>query len=103
MRRVEFRLSMPNVASWNGKWTGEGRNYSIVKKLSNKLLAFLGLDIKNEENWYHSWSDGWGANVHARVLEPGESVRKSDGFGGYDWMVKNILTYNSTKEPNKNY
>lgn len=103
MKRVEFRLSMPNCASWNGKWSGEGKNYSKIRKLTDKTLKFLGLDSKSSESWYHRWSDGWGALINARVLESGERARKSAGFAGYDWMIDNILRYNTTKEPGKNY
>lgn len=103
MKRVEFKLSMPNCASWNGEWSGKGKNYSRVRKLNKKTLKFLGLDVRDTMNWYHGWSDGWGACVSARVLEVGERVEKSDGFAGYDWMINNILRYNTTKEPGINY
>ena len=94
MNRVEFRLSMPNRGSWNGGWSGEGRNYVIYKKLTNKMIEFLGLDKQSKQSWYYHWSDGWGANVSARLLEKTERKQKSNGFCGYDWMVESILFRN---------
>ena len=102
MNRIEFKLSMPNVASWNGKWSGEGRNYVRYRNLTDKKLAELDLIEKGHNSWYHGWSDGWGASVSARVMEKGEKKQKSVGFAGYDWMIDNILIYNDTKEPGKN-
>ena len=28
---LSFELSMPNIGSWNGKWTGSERVYAIIK------------------------------------------------------------------------
>lgn len=102
MQKVMFSLSMPGVASWNGRWTGEGRKYFIIKSLPLSQIEKLGLNGKTN-SWYHRWSDGWAAEVTARVLNKGERPGKSDGFSGYDWMVENILGYGETKEPGKNY
>ena len=88
MKRVEFRLSMPSVGSWNGRWSGEGRNYVIVRTLPDEQARVL-----DKGSWFYRWDDGWGASVRARVMERGERVRKSDGFSGYDWMVRNILDH----------
>ena len=90
MKRVEFKLSMPGVASWNGKWSGEGKNYSIVKSLTDKKIKELFGD-KNYRSWSHRWTDGWCASVSAHILGKGERVKKSDGFYGYEWMVTDIL------------
>lgn len=88
--RVEFRLSMPNVGSWNGRWSGEGKRYTIKRNLTAKQVRELGLPT----SWYYSFGDGWGASVSASVMESGERFKKSNGFCGYDWMVENILYYN---------
>lgn len=101
MERVEFRLTMPNNNSWNGKWTGDEKNYTIKKNLSNKAVERL-LGDKESDNWYHNFGDGWGANVEATIIPKGQRLKKSDGFCGYDWMVSNIMCYGSTSEPKKN-
>ena len=90
MKRVEFRLSMPRAGSWNGKWSGEGKNYSIVRRISEKRFKELFGD-KNYRSWSHFWSDGWSATVSAHGLDKGERVKKSDGFYGYDWMISDII------------
>ena len=96
--RVEFRLSMPNRASWNGGWSGEGRNYSVVRELSDEGMTQLfdldpySLDAAAcRRSWTHRWSDGWIAEVSARVVPPSEELPASDGFNGYEWMIDNIL------------
>jgi len=94
MKRVEFRLSMPNVGSWNGKWTSSAKNYSLVINLANKKCEELGIG-PNGKYWHHSWDDGWGAGITARIMFKGEKKPKSDGFCGYDWMVYNIIDHNS--------
>jgi hypothetical protein len=97
MIRIEFRLSMPSSPSWNGAWSGAGRNYSIVKSLTDKAASALMGD-KATRAWFHSWDDGWGARVSARVVMAGERLPKSDGFAGYDWMVANILDHGDTRD-----
>lgn len=92
-RRVEFRLGMPNRGSWNGAWSGEGRNYSIVRRLTTSRIAELGITEDKPGRWYYGWNDGWGASITARIVPTGERLRKSDGFCGYDWMVRNILQW----------
>lgn len=91
-QRVEFRLSMPGVASWDGKWSGEGRNHVVYRSLSDADVKRLGIPM----NWYHHCDDGWAAQVDARVIAKGERKQKSDGFHGYEWMVDNILRWGQT-------
>jgi hypothetical protein len=90
--RVEFTLTMPNVGSWNGRWSGEGKHYTIVRRLTNADVNRLGLP----QSWYHNFGDGWGASVSARVLGKGERPKRSAGFCGYDWMVDRILRWGDT-------
>jgi hypothetical protein len=96
--RVEFRLTMPGVNTWNGRWSGEGRNHSIVRALSRTEAEAL-LEGQPERSWRHRWDDGWCAEVTARIVPAGARLRKSDGFCGYDWMVRNIIAYRDTREP----
>jgi len=101
MKRVEFRLTMPRRSSWDGKWSGEDRNYTIVKKITDKWAKKLGIKDSETTSWYYHWSDGWTACITARVMGKGERIKKSDGFFGYDRMVDNILLYNSPYGKNK--
>jgi hypothetical protein len=88
MTRVEFRLSMPNRASWNGKWSGEDRNYTLLRSVNDDQAAQL-----DGRSWSYGWSDGWRAEVSARVVRDETTLKPSHGFHGYDWMVASILRY----------
>ena len=98
MKKIEFKLTMPGKASWNGRWSGEGSNYTIIKKLSDKKVIEL-LPGDKAASWHYRWNDGWCACVTARIVKPKEKLIKSNGFCGYDWMVNNILLYGTIKEP----
>jgi hypothetical protein len=90
-KRIEFRLYMPGRNTWNGRWSGDEKNYAIVKKLSEKRSAELFRDVHTgDASWRYDFGDGWSALVKARVMPSGER-KKSDGFCGYDWMVESIL------------
>lgn len=101
MVRVEFRLRMPGRPA-TSQW-GEGRNYVIVKDMTDKAAAslFRGplLTPTHTHTWTHRWDDGWMAQITARIVPKGERRAKSDGFAGYDWMVANILRYGATEKP----
>lgn len=88
MTRVEFRLAMPGRASWDGKWSGEERNYTLVRDVDDALAAQI-----DNRSWSYGWSDGWRAEISARVVRDGMPLKPSHGFNGYDWMVASILRY----------
>jgi hypothetical protein len=94
MKRIEFRLSMPSCGSWNGKWSGADFNYTIVRKFTDAIADKL----MQTASWSHRWNDGWCANISARIVPPGERLKKSDGFSGYDWMVANIIDHGTAYE-----
>ncbi len=92
---LAFFLSMPNVGSWNGKWSGEGTLYAITRKVNPAQAVRM-----DGRSWHYSWSDGWGANVACRLVKGSEirQIRKnSKGFCGYDWMVESILVRDCIK------
>ena len=95
--RVEFRLSMPNRASWDGGWSGESKNFVIYRTLNAVEFARV-FGGEATATFFHHWSDGWTAAVAVRRLAPGEKHKRSDGFSGYDWMVSNIIKHGSTKD-----
>jgi hypothetical protein len=87
MMRIEFRLTMPGRSSWNGRWSGEARNYTIVREFEDGVA-----EEYDGRTWSYAWRDGWVASVAARVVGPGP-LAKSDGFCGYDWMVASIVQH----------
>lgn len=88
MTTVEFQLKMPRRSSWNGAWSGDKRNFSLVRELDAEDAAKLG-----GKSWTYRWSDGWIACVSARVVIDRDLLAASDGFCGYGWMVDSILRY----------
>lgn len=90
---VSFTLSMPNCASWNGRWSGEGRNYVIIKKFTGKKGREKAAEILSHGSYYYRWDDGWGASVAVKSVDgkmAAKLKRTSAGFSGYDWMVTSI-------------
>lgn len=95
--KLAFVLSMPAVASWNGKWSGEGKLYVVVRS--------FGASVKGRERaqkalanapYLYRWDDGWIAQVDVREVEPQEARRltkASSGFCGYEWMIESILSH----------
>ena len=88
-----FELTMPNVGSWNGKWTGATKRYFIFKTLQKSKISRL---MQNNEtrNFYYNFGDGWGANVKLTQISSKEKQKLNKinaGFMGYDWMVDSII------------
>ena len=88
MTRVKFLLTMPSRGSWNGEWSGDGHNYTLVRDLEDDAAEKI-----NGHSWSYIWSDGWIARVRASIVSAGKARATSDGFCGYDWMVDSILRY----------
>jgi hypothetical protein len=91
-----FTLSMPNVASWNGKWSGAGNLYAIVTPFTTKKAIAKAREILEQRNFYYNFGDGWGASVavHEATSQDARNARKqSKGFCGYDWMVQSIIEH----------
>ena len=99
--RIEFRLTMPGINSWNGTWTGAGKNYLIYLTMCKKSTTDL-FSGHAEKSFHHDFGDGWRANVSARIMDVGEKKKKSAGFCGYDWMVDNILAHNQISDLKEN-
>lgn len=92
-----FELSMPNRGSWNGRWSGEGRCYCIVKNFGSSKKAKARCEkLLEKRSWYYRWDDGWGASVSVKAVDPATARKyrkNSMGFCGYDWMVTSILAH----------
>lgn len=92
MKTIAFILSMPNVGSWNGKWTGEGNLYAVVKKFTDRWFE------KNKHKFmnggYYNFGDGWGASIDCKEVCSDEARlirRRSKGFCGYEWMIDSLI------------
>lgn len=91
---LSFELSMPNVGSWNGKWTGADRIYAIVSNFGrSKKATEKAQKILDQKYYRYDFGDGWAASISVRQVDAKEAAkirRKSCGFAGYDWMVRSI-------------
>ena len=89
-----FKLSMPNVASWNGKWSGEGRLYAKVINFGRtKTATAKAKAILDKRYFSYNFGDGWSAGITVKEVDTKEASkirRKSKGFYGYDWMIESI-------------
>lgn len=88
---IGFVLSMPNVGSWNGKWTEDSNLYYRSRKVPKTKEAEL-----DGQSFYYNFGDGWAANVSCFRLDAKTNVklkRKSNGFASYDWMIDSILVH----------
>ena len=92
---LAFRLSMPGCPSWDGKWSGDGTAYIIVKNIGRSKASLEKMKkILTEGRFYYAWDDGWRACVSVKKIGLKEAKalkKKSAGFCGYDWMVDSIL------------
>lgn len=98
MKTLVFILSMPNVGSWNNKWTGSENIYAVKRKVKDDLAKLI---MRDEETYYdYDFGDGWRASIEVKVLpakEVNKIIKKSRGFYGYEWMVESILLHQEIK------
>ena len=91
---LSFTLSMPNVGSWNGKWTGVNDLYAkIVNFGRSKKAEQKAQEILDKGYYHYNFGDGWSAGVTVKNVSAKEAAkirRASKGFCGYDWMVTSI-------------
>lgn len=94
---LQFILTMPGAASWNGKWSGDGRFYAKTKFLRNdKAGKNQAAKVLEKSPYNYRWPDGWEARVDVERItsRQAESAnKKSKGFYGYDWMVDSIMEH----------
>lgn len=76
--QVSFELSMPNNNSWNGKWTGDGECYCVIRTM--KEPPKLG-------RYSYNFGDGSGPQYCAlRCKCCGFQLHTSDA--GVTWMYR---------------
>lgn len=93
--QVSFELSMPNNNSWNGKWTGDGECYCVVRTL--KEPPKLG-------RYSYNFGDGWRAAIDVREVTSSAAKslkKKSKGFCGYEWMIDSIIRHGDIRTENQ--
>ncbi len=93
---IAFILTMPNRGSWNGKWSGEGNLYVIVKTERTVPKDIVGKDF------FYRWDDGWTACVSVEKVDckTGNRMKKnSRGFCGYNWMVDSLIKNGCIQKP----
>lgn len=87
---LQFKLTMPNRGSWDGKWSGDDDNYVMERN----IIAHKAKKLLEKGNYRYNWSDGWSANIEVRRITGLSKVeRTSDGFCGYGWMVDSIIEH----------
>ena len=90
MKTIQFTLSMPNVGSWNGQWSGAANLYARVRRFTDTSAD----KIMSHGSYYYNFGDGWGASVSVKQIDGAEArrvSRASKGFCGYDWMIDSIV------------
>lgn len=93
---LAFFLRMSSCPSWNGKWSGDGRRYVIVKHYTTARGKSRASEIAAKECYSYHWSDGWSAEVKVVQVDAQQArslKSESQGFSGYDWMVDTICSY----------
>lgn len=88
---IGFTLSMPNVGSWNGRWSGENEIYFVSRKNRKKEAELDGKYFR------YNFGDGWSAGISCKKMSSQEANKlrkKSKDFCGYEWMVDSILENN---------
>ena len=101
MKTLVFTLSMPNVGSWNHRWSGESLVYAKSKQLLAEQLKQLRFNYREPQDFYYDFGDGWGANVHVEVMSAKDAkkyLKNSQGFCGYEWMISSILKYGKIRK-----
>ena len=114
MKTLSFELTMPNVGSWNGKWTGTDYKYFVIKIFDNKTAGKIMLgattspiyegfftrtkigDTPPRKSYYYDFGDGWGANIRIEQVYAKEANKRrkiSAGFRGYEWMIDSIIKF----------
>ena len=89
MKRIIFELSMPSNNSWNGKWSGADKKYTVAKNVTDKKADSL------DKHYYYNFGDGWTACVEVRQANKREKA--TNKFCGYEWMINSILSCGEIK------
>lgn len=89
-----FSLSMPGNNAWNGKWSGEGRGYFVVRNMGNAQKTRTRFTPIIGHSFGYNFGDGWFASVAVEEVSAKEAAKfrkASSGFCGYNWMIDEII------------
>lgn len=92
MRYFSFELGMPCNNSWNGKWSGEGKQYLKADKMSERY--YKNIDRELPGVYTYSFGDGWVASITVKEITQSEYnkiKRAKNSFCGYEWMIESIV------------
>ena len=99
MVHIVYILTMPNVGSWNGKFTGEGHlNCSVRSYIKDSPIPKKVLSMKY--GYHYDFGDGWSVNIKATQIKGNQKAKykkASKGFYGYEWMIKEIEEFGRIK------
>lgn len=101
MKIFAFKLTMPNTASWDGRWSGESDLHVKFRTLTDKQIEESGII---EGDHYYDFGDGWGANVNVSVVSSKtkqDLIKISRGFAGYEWMIGSIIKHGAIISPSE--
>lgn len=98
MARIAFRLTMPGRGQAVSSSWGQGREYIVVRTLTDETAAAL-MRGESKRVWWHRWDDGWVAQVAATRVAPRDRRTRTTSFAGYDWMIDNILRHGDPAMP----
>ena len=93
---LAFTLTMPGRNTWNGRWSGDGELFCIVKNLGQSKSVRMKGEALAGRSYGYAWNDGWYASIDVREVDAAEARRlraKSKGFWGYGWMVESLLRH----------
>lgn len=92
IRHFAFILTMPNVNTWNNRWSGEGKIFAKIES-TNSAKQIPVLESLSGKSFGYDFGDGWYARVEVNEVDGAEKRKlnsKSSGFMGYEWMIRSI-------------
>lgn len=68
---------MPGNNAWNGRWSGEGKIYAIVKPIRNTQKHRAACEaLAKVGSWSYNFGDGWRAGVSAEIVDDPQKIRR---------------------------
>lgn len=100
MINIAFILSMPNVGSWNSKWSASDNLHSVVRRYPAAKKDVIQRILANQ-SYRYDFGDGWTASVKPLIVSGKEinfHKKTSKGFCGYAWMIDNIEQFGEIRK-----